>query len=106
MLQKIPGMSKMMPQGMENAEDELKYTEAIILSMTVKERRNPNLINGSRRRRIADGSGTSVQDVNALLKEFQKMKQMMKQMMKGGKGKGKRRGGAMPGGPFPPMPGF
>ena len=109
MLQKIPGMSKMMPQGMDMAEDELKYTEAIVLSMTVKERRNPNLINGSRRRRIADGSGTSVQDVNSLLKEFQKMKVMMKQMMKGGKGKGKgkgrrRGGGMMPGGPFPPMP--
>lgn len=103
LLQKIPGMSKMMPQGMEGAEEELKYTEAIILSMTVKERRNPNIINGSRRRRIADGSGTSVQDVNALLKEFQKMKVMMKQMMKGVKGK-KR--GMMPRGPFPPMPGM
>jgi signal recognition particle subunit SRP54 len=96
-------MSKMMPQNLDMAEDELKYTEAIILSMTVKERRNPNLINGSRRRRIADGSGTNVQDVNALLKEFQKMKVMMKQMMKGGKGKKK---GMMARGPFPPMPGF
>ncbi len=105
LLQKIPGINKMLPQGMDGAEDELKYTEAIILSMTVKERRNPNIINGSRRRRIADGSGTSVQDVNGLLKEFQKMKLMMKQAMKGGKGKGKRRG-MMPGGPFPPMPGF
>ncbi len=103
LLKKIPGMSKMMPQNLDMAEDELKYTEAIILSMTVKERRNPNLINGSRRRRIADGSGTNVQDVNALLKEFQKMKVMMKQMMKGGKGKKK---GMMARGPFPPMPGF
>ncbi len=108
LLQKIPGISKMMPQGMDMAEDELKYTEAIILSMTPKERRNPNLINGSRRRRIADGSGTNVQDVNSLLKEFKKMKVMMKQMMKGakGKGKGRKRGGMMPGGPFPPMPGM
>ncbi len=103
LLKKIPGMSKMMPQNLDMAEDELKYTEAIILSMTLKERRNPNLINGSRRRRIADGSGTNVQDVNALLKEFQKMKLMMKQMMKGGKGKKK---GMMARGPFPPMPGF
>lgn len=105
LLKKIPGMGKMMPQNLDMAEDELRYTEAIILSMTPKERRNPNLINGSRRRRIADGSGTTVQDVNGLLKEFQKMKVMMKQMMKGGKGKGKKRGMA-PGGPFPPMPGF
>lgn len=103
LLQKIPGISKMMPQGMDMAEDELKHTEAIILSMTLKERRNPNLINGSRRRRIADGCGMSVQDVNALLKEFQKMKLMMKQAMKGGKGK-KR--GMMPRGPMPPFPGF
>jgi len=103
LLQKIPGIGKMLPQGMEGAEDELKRTEAIILSMTIKERRTPNLINGSRRRRIADGSGTSVQDVNALLKEFQKMKLMMKQAMKGGKGK-KR--GIMPRGPMPPLPGF
>lgn len=103
LLQKIPGIGKMMPQGMDGAEDELKRTEAIILSMTLKERRTPNLINGSRRRRIADGSGTSVQDVNALLKEFQKMKVMMKQAMKGGKGK-KR--GRLPGGPMPPLPGF
>ncbi|MFA7691989.1 MAG: signal recognition particle protein [Candidatus Hydrogenedentes bacterium] len=104
LLQKIPGINKMMPQGgMDMAEDELKHTEAIILSMTLKERRNPNLINGSRRRRIADGSGTSVQEVNMLLKEFQKMKQMMKQAMKGGKGK-KR--GRTPHGPMPPFPGF
>lgn len=103
LLQKIPGISKMMPQGMEFAEEEMKHTEAIILSMTLKERRSPNIINGSRRRRIADGCGLAVQDVNALLKEFQKMKTMMKQAMKGGKGK---RRGKMPGGPMPPMPGF
>lgn len=103
LLQKIPGINKMLPQGMDGAEDELRRTEAIILSMTLKERRTPNLINGSRRRRIADGSGTSVQDVNALLKEFQKMKLMMKQAMKGGKGKKK---GFLPRGPMPPMPGF
>lgn len=103
LLQKIPGINKMLPQGMDMAEDDLKHTEAIILSMTIKERRNPNLINGSRRRRIADGSGTSVQDVNALLKEFQKMKLMMKQAMKGGKGK---KHGRIPRGPMPPLPGF
>ena len=101
LIKKIPGINKMMPQGLDGAEDELKYTEAIILSMTIKERRNPVIINGSRRRRIADGSGTSVQEVNALLKEFEKMKKMMKQMMKGAKG-----GKGMPRAPFPPMPGF
>jgi signal recognition particle subunit SRP54 len=99
LMSKIPGLNKMMPQGFDGAEEELKYTEAIILSMTPKERRNPVIINGGRRRRIADGSGTSVQEVNALLKEFEKMKKMMKQMMRGPKGK-------TPRGPLPPMPGF
>jgi signal recognition particle subunit SRP54 len=89
-MKKIPGMNKMMGPGMEEVdEDELKYTEAIIYSMTLKERRRPKMINGSRRRRIADGSGTTVQDVNRLLKDFEKMKKMVKQMMKGPKGKGR-----------------
>ncbi len=83
LISKIPGMGKMLPKGTDMAEDELKYTEAIILSMTQQERRMPQIINGNRRRRIAYGSGTTVQDVNALLKDFNKMKQMMKQMMKG-----------------------
>jgi signal recognition particle subunit SRP54 len=85
LLKKIPGMSKMLPDGLDEAEEDLKYFEAIILSMTPEERRNPRIINGSRRRRIAEGSGTSVQEVNALLREFEKMKKMMKQMMKGAK---------------------
>ncbi len=103
MMKKIPGMNKMMPKGaMDGAEDELKYAEAIIYSMTPRERRSPKLINGSRRRRIAVGSGTSVQDVNGLLKDFEKMKKMMKQMMKGQKGRGpKGRGG-----PGIGLPGF
>ncbi|GMV94989.1 MAG: signal recognition particle protein [Candidatus Hydrogenedentota bacterium] len=87
LVKKIPGMSKMLGD-QELDMDELKYTEAIIYSMTKKERKNPKIINGSRRLRIADGSGTTVQDVNRLLKDFEKMKKMMKQMMKGG---GKRR---------------
>ncbi|NLF58006.1 MAG: signal recognition particle protein, partial [Candidatus Hydrogenedens sp.] len=102
LLKKIPGLNKMMPQGFDGAEDEIKYTEAIILSMTPKERKNPGIINGNRRRRIARGSGTTVQDVNALLKDFQKMRDMVKQMMRGAKGgKGRRMRG-----PIPPMPGF
>ena len=85
LMSKIPGVSKLMPaDGIGKAEEELKYTEAIIQSMTVKERRQPNIINGSRRRRIAYGSGTSVQDVNKLLRDFDKMKKMMKSIMKGG----------------------
>ena len=87
LVKKIPGFSKLLPAGADFDEDELKYTEAIILSMTPKERRYPKIINGSRRRRIAEGSGTTVQDVNHLLKDFEKMKKMMKQMMKGGKGR-------------------
>ncbi|MDX9976068.1 MAG: signal recognition particle protein, partial [FCB group bacterium] len=84
LIKKIPGAGKLMPKGMEDmAGDEMKHMEAIIYSMTPKERQNPKVINGSRRRRIATGSGTQVQDVNALLKDFEKMKKMMKQMMKG-----------------------
>jgi len=74
-MQKIPGMGKLMgsdPSAMEGAEEEMKYIEAIILSMTPRERQRPKVINGSRRRRIAVGSGTSVQEVNRLLKDFEK----------------------------------
>lgn len=97
MMKKIPGMSKMMDADVDfdGAGDEFKYMEAIILSMTPKERHRPKLINGSRRRRIATGSGTSIQDVNRLLKDFDKSKKMMKQMMKGAKG-GKGKGMKMP----------
>lgn len=73
-------------------EKKLVKTEAIIRSMTVKERKDPNLLNASRRKRIAAGSGTTVQDVNIVIKEFNNIKQMMK-MMKGAgkKGFGKMR---------------
>jgi signal recognition particle subunit SRP54 len=85
---KIPGMKKMLGD-QDIDEDEFKYMEAIIHSMTPKERRNPKIINGSRRRRIADGSGTTLPEVNRVLKDFEQSKKMMKQLMKGGKG-GKR----------------
>ncbi len=105
---KIPGMSKMMGSaGMDLEEDEFRHMEAIILSMTPKERHNPKIINGSRRRRIADGSGMALQDVNRLLKDFEQTRKMMKSMMKGkgplGRAKGKR--GKLPKGvgPFPGM---
>lgn len=72
-------------------EKELVFTEAIIQSMTKKERLNPSIINGSRRKRIAAGSGTSVQRVNQLLKQYDDMKKMMKQFKK--MGMGKKKGG-------------
>ena len=74
----------------------MKRTEAIISSMTRQERRNPDVLNASRRRRIATGSGTTVQDVNALVKQFREMQKMMKQMGimgRGNKRKGRGRGG-------------
>ena len=65
-------------------ENALKKPEAIIRSMTPQERRNPDILNASRRRRIAAGAGVTVQDVNQLVRQFDQAKQMMKQMMGGG----------------------
>jgi len=82
LLKMIPGMgglAKQLPEGPE-AERELRRIEAIISSMTKAERAEPTLINGSRRRRIAAGSGTKVSDVNQLLKQFAEMQKVMKQM--------------------------
>ncbi|NJN84841.1 MAG: signal recognition particle protein [Caldilineaceae bacterium] len=97
----IPGMNKMV-KGVDTqmAEGSMKRTEAIISSMTIQERRLPQILNASRRRRIAAGSGTTVQDVNTLIKQFRDMQKMMKQMgIMGGKGKGKRGGrGGLPSG--------
>jgi signal recognition particle subunit SRP54 len=90
----IPGMGKM-TKGVDPAEAEkgLKRTEAIISSMTLQERRAPDILNASRRRRIAAGSGTEVQDVNQLIKQFRDMQKIMKQMgIMGGKKK-KNKGG-------------
>jgi len=81
----IPGMSKAM-KGIDIDDDAFKSIESIIYSMTPKERRNPSVINSSRKKRIAKGSGTSVTEVNQLLKQFNQMSKMMK-MMQGGKGK-------------------
>jgi signal recognition particle subunit SRP54 len=88
LLSMIPGMKKLIKGvDMEEAETELKRVEAIISSMTIEERENHALINGSRRRRIASGSGTTVADVNRFLKQFQQTKKMMKHMAKfAGKG--------------------
>ncbi len=80
LLKMLPGAGKM---NLQFDEKELKHIEAIINSMTPQERENPDIINGSRRKRIARGSGTSLQEVNRLLKEFQAMRRMFKQMKKG-----------------------
>ena len=83
----IPGMSQMMKDvDNEKAEKELKRTEAIILSMTKKERQKPSIIDGNRRKRIAKGSGTKVEDINRLMKQFLQMKQMMQKLMGSGLG--------------------
>ena len=79
----IPGVGRKMA-GLHVDEDALIKTEAIISSMTVEEKVKPTIINGSRRKRIARGSGTSVQDVNRLLKQFQMMQKMVKQMSRFG----------------------
>ena len=83
----IPGLGKAMKQvNPDDLDSELKKIEAIILSMTPEERVNHAILNGSRRRRIAKGSGNSVQDVNKLIKQFTEMKKMMKKMTKMGMG--------------------
>ncbi|MGH7634955.1 MAG: signal recognition particle protein, partial [Gemmatimonadaceae bacterium] len=63
----------------------MKHVEAIVLSMTVEERKNPQILNGSRRARIAKGCGRPVSDVNRLLEQFREMQKMMKKMGKGGR---------------------
>ncbi|RLD38462.1 MAG: signal recognition particle protein [Bacteroidetes bacterium] len=79
----IPGMSKAM-KNVDIDDDAFKNIESIIFSMTNKERENPSLLNGSRRKRIALGSGTNIQEVNQLIKQFDETRKMMKMMTKGG----------------------
>ena len=84
-LSMIPGMGRLkLPQNLQGSEKELVKVEAIINSMTRQERRSPEVLNGSRRLRIAKGSGTTVQDVNQLLKQYLQMKKMLRQFKKGG----------------------
>jgi signal recognition particle subunit SRP54 len=104
-LQNVLGMMPGMPKDLKNVDiddKEIAKVEAIIKSMTLQERRKPDIINGSRRGRIARGSGVTTSDVNALLKQFKQMQQMMKGMpgmrRKGKKGKAKR--------PSMPLSGF
>ncbi len=83
----IPGVGKAL-KNLDMDDDAFKGIEAIIKSMTPEERETPSLLSGSRRKRIAEGSGTTIQEVNRLVKQFDEMRKMMK-MMTGGKGKGK-----------------
>ncbi len=92
----IPGMGKIAKQLDEIDDKQMFKVEAIILSMTPNERNNPGLMNGSRKKRIANGSGHTIEEVNHFLREFEKMRQMMHQMSKMGPG------GGMPG--MPKMP--
>jgi signal recognition particle subunit SRP54 len=81
----IPGIGKI-SKDLNVSGNELKRIEAIILSMTPEERRKPGIINGSRRKRIARGSGTTLHDINNLLKQFSMMQKMLKKLPKmGGK---------------------
>ncbi|MBC7412598.1 MAG: signal recognition particle protein, partial [Bacteroidia bacterium] len=96
----IPGVGKQIKDA-DIDENALVGVEAIIQSMTPKERRNPDILNGSRRKRIADGSGSSVQEVNKLLKQFEDMRKMMRMMNeKGGMAKMMRNMPNMPKMPF------
>jgi signal recognition particle subunit SRP54 len=83
-LQNVLGMLPGVGNKLKNAEiddDAMKKPEAIIQSMTPRERRNPDVLNASRRKRIAAGAGVTVQDVNQLMRQFDQMRKMMKQMM-------------------------
>jgi len=83
-LKMLPGVNAKMLKDTKVDDKQMKHVEAIILSMTPKERRKPDILNGSRRLRIARGSGRTVQEVNRLMDSFKQMQKMMKQM----KGKG------------------
>ncbi|MCS6843892.1 MAG: signal recognition particle protein [Caldilineales bacterium] len=100
LLDMIPGMGRLTKEiAPEVTDKQMKQIEAIISSMTREERRRPEIINASRKRRIARGSGTTVQDVNELLSQFKQAQRLMKQLAAQGKG---RRGGRFPG--FPGLP--
>ena len=107
MLDKMPGLSNAQKSaaGMVD-EKSFARMEAIINSMTLKERRRPELLNGSRKRRITMGSGTSIQDLNRLLKQHKQMQKVMKKMKGGGMANMMRGLGGLGGGMKPPGGGF
>jgi len=103
----MPGMDAKALAGAQVDEKAMARTEAIILSMTPRERENPGIIGSSRKKRIAAGSGTQVVDVNRLLKQFEAMQKMMKQMNSmGGKKMKRMQRMAGKGGGFPGLGGF
>ena len=87
LLSMIPGSNKLKLSENAISNEQMAKNKAIILSMTKKERNNPDILKGSHKKRIASGSGTSIQDVNILLKQYNQSKEVMKQM-KSGKGLG------------------
>ena len=89
-LSKIPGVGKQL-EGVDIDDRQIDWVQAIILSMTPEERSHPHIMNPSRKRRIAAGSGRSIEEVNRLIKQIDQMQKMMRQMTKGGKGSKKRR---------------
>lgn len=108
-MEMLPGFNKMTDmEGMDEAleGDSLKHIEAIILSMTLEERRNPEIINGSRRKRIARGSGTTPQDINQLLDQFGEMRTMIRQISSGKGPWAKMARQAAKGGGLPGLPGM
>ncbi|MBE6112710.1 MAG: signal recognition particle protein [Peptococcaceae bacterium] len=94
MLEMMPGMSKNKLKDIQVSDRDLAQTKAIILSMTPAERRNPKIINGSRRKRIAAGSGMKVQDVNRLIKQYEQSQMLLKQFSGMATGKKGKKGGA------------
>jgi signal recognition particle subunit SRP54 len=84
-LKMLPGVNAKMLKQANMDPKRMKHVEAIVLSMTVEERKNPHVLNGSRRARIAKGCGRPVSDVNRLLEQFREMQKMMKKMGKGGR---------------------
>ena len=98
----IPGLGSKL-KDVEIDENAYKKPEAIVRSMTLQERRHPDILNASRRKRIAAGAGVTVQDVNALMRQFDQMRQMMKQMMGGSKKGAMRRMAQQMNGMKPPF---
>ena len=89
----VPGLGSLVPSTESVDKTQLGRVIAIIDSMTLRERQKPNIINGSRRLRVARGSGTSVQEVNRVMKQYGEMKKMLKAVTGGGRSKGKRKRG-------------
>jgi len=100
LLKLLPGVNTKMLKDAKMDPKRLKHIEAIVLSMTPAERKKPELLNGSRRARIAKGSGRTVSEVNKLMDQFREMQKMMKKMGMGGGGAGGKGGGGMPRMPF------